>query len=90
MVLEQSFVGEEDENPYFHLREFQHLCLCLRIVGMTQETSKWNLFLLSLTGITKQWYARTVGSVQGGWEELNLVKCASRPRMFQTCIHLAS
>ena len=35
MVQEQSFSGIEDENPYTHLREFEQLCSCLTIAGMT-------------------------------------------------------
>jgi hypothetical protein len=40
MVRERSFSGIEDENPYTHLREFEQLCSCLTIAGMTQETNK--------------------------------------------------
>jgi hypothetical protein len=40
MVREQSFSSKEDENPYTHLREFEQLCSCLTIAGMTQETIK--------------------------------------------------
>jgi len=36
---------------------------------MTQETIKWKLFLFSLLGRAKQWYAHTVG-VNGNWDEL--------------------
>ena len=35
MVRGQSFSGIEDENPYTHLREFEQLCSCLTIAGMT-------------------------------------------------------
>ena len=40
MVREKSFSGIEDENPYTHLCEFEQLCSCLTIAGMTQETIK--------------------------------------------------
>ena len=70
MVREQSFSGIEDKNPYTHLREFEQLCSCLTIAGMTQETIKWKLFLFSLLGRAKQWYAHTVGGVNGNWDEL--------------------
>jgi hypothetical protein len=65
MVWEQSFSGMEDENPYTHLREFEQLCSCLTIAGMTQETIKWKLFPFSLLGTMKQWYAHNVGGVNG-------------------------
>ena len=48
MVREQSFSGIEDKNPYTHLHEFEQLCSCLTIAGMTQETIKWKLFPFSL------------------------------------------
>ena len=48
MVLEQSFLGIEDKNPYTHLREFEQLCSCLTIASMPQETIKWKLFPFSL------------------------------------------
>jgi hypothetical protein len=44
MVWEQSFSRREDENPYTHLREIEHLCSCLIFSSMTQETIKWKLF----------------------------------------------
>jgi hypothetical protein len=40
MVREQSFSSKEYENPYTHRREFEQLCSCLTIAGMTQETIK--------------------------------------------------
>jgi hypothetical protein len=38
MVREQTFLGMDYENPYHHLREFEQLCACLTISGMSQET----------------------------------------------------
>jgi len=70
MVQEQSFSGQEDENPYTHLWEFEQLCSCLHISSMTHETIKWKLFPFSLLGRAKQWYAHTVGGVHGNWDEL--------------------
>ena len=37
LVQEQSFSGEDDENPYTHLREFEQTCACLYIAGMSHE-----------------------------------------------------
>jgi hypothetical protein len=53
MVEYQSFSGLENEDPYTHLREFELLCSCLTIAGMTQETLKWKLFPFSLLGRVK-------------------------------------
>ena len=44
MIQEQPFYGQVDEDPYTHLREFEQLCSCRSISGMTQETLKWQLF----------------------------------------------
>jgi hypothetical protein len=63
MELAQSFSRLKDENPYTHLREFEHLCSCLTIAGMAQDTLKWKLFPFSLTRRAKQWCAHTVGGV---------------------------
>ena len=52
-VQEQSFAREEDENPYTHLHDFEQLCLCLHIQGMTRDTLKWKLFSFSLIGAAK-------------------------------------
>ena len=70
MVQEQSFSGQEEENPYTHLQEFEQLCSCLIFSGMTQETIKWKLFSFSFLGRAKQWYAHTVGGVHGNLDEL--------------------
>ena len=37
---------------------------------MTHETLKWKLFWFSLSERVKQWYAHTVRSVNGDWDEL--------------------
>ena len=70
MVQAQPFIGNNNENPCHHLHEFKEMCSCLSILGMTQETLKWKLFPFSLMGKAKQWYALTVGSTNGDWEEL--------------------
>jgi hypothetical protein len=44
MVQNQSFSGKEDKNPYLHLQEFEQICDCLRIEGMSDETLRWKLF----------------------------------------------
>jgi len=62
MVWEQFFSEEGDENPYFHLCEFEQTCACFYIAGMSDETLRWKLFLFSLTGRAKQWYIQSVGS----------------------------
>ena len=70
MVREQPFSGQEDKNPYTHLQKFEQLCSCLIFSSMTQETIKWKLFLFSLLGRAKQWYAHTVEGVNGNWDEI--------------------
>jgi hypothetical protein len=48
MVRDQPFSRHEDENAYTHLQEFEQLCSCLHLEGLTHETTKWILFSFSL------------------------------------------
>jgi hypothetical protein len=57
MVWAQPFSGHDNENPCYHLQEFEKMCSCLSISGMTQETLWWKLFPFSLIGKEKQWYS---------------------------------
>ena len=75
MVREQPFSGHDHENPCHHLREFEEMCLCLSISGMTQETLRWKLFSFSLMKKSKQWYTQVIGSTNGDWEELKDMFC---------------
>jgi hypothetical protein len=75
MVREQSFSEDKDESPYSHLHEFEQLCSCLVIAGMSQDTLKWKLFPFSLTGRAKQWYSLNVRSMEGDWESLRKAFC---------------
>ena len=61
LVQENSFSGRDCENPYHHLHEFEQVCSCLKISGMTHETLKWKLFPFSLSEEAKKWYIRVVG-----------------------------
>ena len=70
MVQDQTFSGEDDENPYSHLNEFEQTCACLRIAGMLDKILRWKLFPFSLMGKAKRWYNLTIGSRQGDWEAL--------------------
>ena len=64
-VWEQPFLGHENENPCNHLLEFEEMCSCLSILGMTQETLRWKLFPFSLVEKAKQWYMLAVESTNG-------------------------
>jgi hypothetical protein len=75
MIQDQPFLGEGNENPYSHLREFEQTYSCLRITGMSDNTLRWKLFSFSLMGIAKQWYNLTIGSMQGDWETLCFKFC---------------
>jgi len=48
MVQDQPFLGEDDENPYSQLNEFEQTCACLHIAGMSDKTLQWKLFPFSL------------------------------------------
>jgi hypothetical protein len=77
MVREHTFSGYDYENPYHHLREFEQLCACLTITGMSHETIRWKLFPFSLDERAKQWHTHNVGKVVVDWEELrhNFLSC---------------
>ena len=75
MVRLQSFSGRRDENPYTHLREFEQNCSIISIPGMHHKTIKWKLFPFTLTGLAKDWYSITVGSVEGDWNALKEKFC---------------
>ena len=70
MVQKLSFFGLDSENPYHHLREFEQVCSCRAIAGMSHDTLKLKLFSFSLVERVKQWYTHTVGSMNGSWDEL--------------------
>ena len=70
MVRAQPFSGHYNENPCHHMHEFEEMCSCLSILGMTQEILKWKLFPFSLIEKAKQWYTSVVESMNGDWDEL--------------------
>ena len=57
------------------MHDFKQLCSCLHIQGMTRDTLKWKLFLFSLMGVAKHWYARYVESAHREWEILQSKFC---------------
>ena len=77
LVQENSFSGRDCENPYHHLREFEQVCSCKKISGMTHETLKRKLFPFSLSGEAKQWYIRVIGCVNGSWIQLWVRFCSA-------------
>jgi hypothetical protein len=77
LIREQSFSGEDDENPYSHLWEFGQTCACLHITDISDETLRWKLFPFSLTGRAEQWYSQTERSMKGDWEMLCSKFCLS-------------
>jgi len=70
LVRAQPFLWHDNENPFHHLLEFEEMCSCLSISGMTQETLRWKLFPFSLTGKVKQWYIFAIESTNGDWDEI--------------------
>jgi len=70
MVRAQPFLGHDNENPCQHLLEFEEMCSCLIISGMTQQTLRCKLFTFSITEKVKQWYTFAVESTNGDWDEL--------------------
>ena len=72
MVRELSFFGLDSKNPYHHLREFELVCSCCAVAGMSRDTLRWKLFPFSLVEEARQWYTRTVASMNGNWVNLGL------------------
>jgi hypothetical protein len=65
IIQNLSFSGKEDENPYLHVRDFEHTCDCLRIEGISDKTLRWKLFPFSLMGKTRRWYSQKVSQQRG-------------------------
>ncbi len=65
MIREQTFSCGISEDLYLHLRDFELVCSCLSIVGMTHETLTWKLFPFSLRDDAKQWYTLSVKKFHG-------------------------
>jgi hypothetical protein len=66
LVREQPFSGAENEDPHNHPREFEELCSCLVIPGITQETLR-----------AEQWYTHNMENVNGDWGRLRDDFCLS-------------
>jgi hypothetical protein len=69
-VQKKPFMGEIEENPYSHLREFKRICDLIHIKGMSDETIQWKIFPFSLTGKAKHWSKLNVEHAQGDWKTL--------------------
>jgi hypothetical protein len=65
MVKDQSFSDKINENPYSHLCEFEQICACLHIEGMSYESLRWKLFPFSLIGKAKHCYNHHVKRSKG-------------------------
>jgi hypothetical protein len=65
LVQAQPFSRLENKNPCHHLYEFEEICSCLSISGMTQESLRWKLFPFSLIGKAKLWYTFAIESMIG-------------------------
>jgi hypothetical protein len=68
-VQKHPFLGWDKENPYHHLHEFEQVCSCLKISGMTNEALKWKLFPFSLIESVKQWYTANIRKCKQGLEQ---------------------
>jgi len=67
MIQNLSFSGKEDENPYFHIRDFEQTCDFLRIEGIFDKPLCWKLFPFSLRGEARRWYSQKVSQQRGEW-----------------------
>ncbi|XP_026396991.1 uncharacterized protein LOC113291706 [Papaver somniferum] len=63
-----NFYGKENENPYYHIRDFEELCGTVKIKNLSDEYLKLRLFPFSLKDKAKSWlYALAPSSVRT-WE----------------------
>ena len=46
------------------------MCSCYAFAGMTHDTFRWKLFPFSLTEEARQWYTKSVQSVNESWSKL--------------------
>jgi hypothetical protein len=75
MVKDKSFSSKVNENPYSHLREFEQICACLHIKGMSYETLRWKLFPFSFIGKAKHWYNHHIKRSKEKWGALSSSFC---------------
>jgi hypothetical protein len=70
MVRDKPFSGLKNKNPYTQLREFEHLCSCLAIAGMTHETIKWKIVSFLTLGKSETVVCSFRMRCNGDWDEL--------------------
>ena len=92
MVQNNTFLGIEDEDPYFHLQQFEETCDCLHIEGMSDEKIRWKPFPFTLKGRARQWYDQTKEKKRGHWGTLRADFCMdfyllSKVVDLRTCWH---
>ncbi|RZC57951.1 hypothetical protein C5167_005246 [Papaver somniferum] len=64
------FLGKDDENPYFHIRDFEEICGTIRIKDLTDEVLKLKMFPFSLRDKAKTWMNNLPSESIETWQEL--------------------
>jgi hypothetical protein len=70
------FSGLEGENPYNHLRSFEHLCSTRSCSDLSPYEFRVRLFPFSLVGKAKAWYFQQEKEVTMDWTLLRDEFCA--------------
>ncbi|XP_026399054.1 uncharacterized protein LOC113294896 [Papaver somniferum] len=63
-----NFYGKENENPYYHIRDFEELCGTVKIKNLSDEYLKLRLFPFSLKDKEKFWLDALAPSSVKTWE----------------------
>ena len=70
IAAENLFRGDDDENPYKHLKRFNQVCHTFHQEGVPAEWFKWNPFSFTFVNKAKRWYQLAASEPQGDWELL--------------------
>ena len=65
-----NFHGLESESPYFHLKEFEEVCVTFNDQTCIDEIVKLKLFLFSLKDKAKTWLNSLKPRSIGTWQEI--------------------
>ncbi|XP_026380283.1 uncharacterized protein LOC113275064 [Papaver somniferum] len=65
-----NFYGKENENPYYHIRDFEELCGRMKFKDLSDEFLKLRLFPLSLKDKAKSWLNALSPSSISTWNDM--------------------
>jgi len=72
IAAEHPFSGEDNENPYTHLKRLVQVCRTFHQDGVPEEWVLWNLFPFTLEDRARKWYDTASIEAEGDWDALKL------------------